>query len=296
MDPISVLVGPTAGGKSSVALALAPRLGAEIVSLDSMLLYRGMDIGTDKPIATDGVRHHLIDVLEPTERFDLKRYLEAADEAIAGIIARGRRVLVVGGTGLYLMGLLKGVFEGVPRDPALRERLAAFDTTDLHARLTERDPETAARLHPNDRRRITRALEVFETTGAPLAAHQTQFDGPDRYPARIAGIRWPREVLRERIRTRVDAMFAAGLVEEVRSLAGRLGPTAAQAVGYKEVVEALEGRTSMDEAHERIVSHTVRLMRRQSTWFKRFDVRWFEGAAPDLATDLIAYVRGTTVE
>lgn len=296
MDPICVLVGPTASGKSSAALAIAPALDAEIVSLDSMLLYRGMDIGTDKPTPTRAVPHHLVDVLDPSERFDLKRYLEAADAAIADIRARGRQVLVVGGTGLYLMGLLKGVFEGVPRDAALRSRVASLDNQELHDLLAERDPESANRLHPNDRRRIIRALEAMEATGSPMGALQTQFSGPDRYAARIAGIRVPRPILRERIVRRVDAMFRAGLVAEVKALAGTLGPTAAQAVGYKEVIEALEGRTDLDHARERIVSHTVRLMRRQGTWFKRFDVRWFEGETPDLAGNLTAYFRGTTVE
>lgn len=290
MEPLYVLVGPTASGKSSASLDLARELGAEIVSLDSMLIYRGMDIGTDKPQDTGGIPHHLVDLLEPGERFDLRRYLDAADRVIADIAARGRRVLVVGGTGLYLMGLLKGVFEGPARDAALRARLDTTATASLHARLAEVDPETAARIHENDRRRITRALEVHEATGRPLSALQTQFDGPDRYPAILAGIALPRAQLRERVCARIDAMFAAGLVEEVKGL--DLGPTAGQAVGYKEVVGALRGEYDLDEARRLIERNTMRLARRQGTWFKRFDIAWVDGNAADLAKRLLAIYRG----
>jgi tRNA dimethylallyltransferase len=293
MDPLFVLVGPTAGGKSRAAVPLARELGAEIVSLDSMLLYRGMDIGTDKP-ETGGVPHHLIDLLDPGERFDLRRYIEQADRAIQDISARGRRVLVVGGTGLYLRGLLKGVFEGVSRDAGLRERLAGIDAPVLHARLKEVDPEAAARIHENDRRRITRALEVHAATGRPLSELQTQFEGPDRYPAILAGLAWPRHALRDRVRARVAAMFEAGLVAEVSGLA--LGPTAAQAVGYKEVLGALRGEYTMDEARRLIERNTLRLARRQATWFKRFPIRWVDGSASDVVARLLAIYRGSTSE
>jgi len=288
-----VLVGPTAGGKSRAAVPVARELDAEIVSLDSMLLYRGMDIGTDKP-ATGGVPHHLIDLLDAKERFDLRRYIEQADRVIADISARGRRVLVVGGTGLYLRGLLKGVFEGVARNAELRAQLAATEASVLHARLREVDPEAAARIHRNDRRRITRALEVHAATGRPLSALQTQFEGPDRYPAVIAGLAWPRDALRERVRTRVAEMFRAGLVAEVSALS--LGPTAAQAVGYKEVLGALRGDYDMDEARRLVERNTMRLARRQATWFKRFPIRWVDGAAGDVVARLLAVYRGSTSE
>ncbi len=269
---IFVLVGPTASGKTACAIEVAPVLDAEIVSLDSMLLYRGMDIGTDKPRDQGGVRHHLIDLLDPTDRFDLARYIEQADAAIADIHARGKRALIVGGTGLYLMGLLKGVFEGAPRDPAYRATLAEIPAPDLHGRLTEVDPTTAKKLHPNDRRRITRALEVWRTTGTPLSALQTQFDGPDRYDAVLVGLQADREHLRARIRARIDEMFRDGLVEEVAGLT--LGDTAGQGVGYKEIVAMLAGEHDEAEARRLIERNTVRLVRRQSTWFKRFDITW----------------------
>ncbi|MHC4933045.1 MAG: tRNA (adenosine(37)-N6)-dimethylallyltransferase MiaA, partial [Planctomycetota bacterium] len=213
MAPLFVLVGPTAAGKTRASLEIARRLDAEIVSLDSMLIYRGMDIGTDKPRDLGGIPHHLVDLLDPAERFDLQHYLDRADAAIAGIRERGRRALVVGGTGLYLMGLLKGVFEGAPRNEALRAQLADVDLDSLHARLRAVDPPTAERVHPHDRRRILRALEVHAATGRPLSELQTQFEGPDRYDARLAGIRLPRPELKRRIEQRVHAMFEEGLVE-----------------------------------------------------------------------------------
>lgn len=281
-----MIVGPTASGKSRAAVPVARALGAEIVSLDSMLLYRGMDIGTDKPKDTGGVPHHLIDLLDPGERFDVRRFIDLAEEAIAGIRARGHRVLVVGGTGLYLMALLKGIFEGPRCNVPLRARLAEVDAPELHRRLAALDPGTAKGLHPNDRRRITRALEVFEATGRPLREQQTQFGGPDRHAAVIAGIRRPRAQLAERIRERVAAMFHAGLVDEVQGL--DLGPTASQAVGYKEVLGALRGEYDLAEARRLVERNTLRLARRQETWFRRFPVTWVDGAAEDLVDRLLA--------
>jgi len=289
VDPLLVLVGPTASGKSSAAIPVARALDAEVVSLDSMLLYRGMDIGTDKPRETGGVPHHLVDLLDPSERFDVRRYIDLAETAIGEIRARGRRVLVVGGTGLYLMALLKGVFEGPRCNAPLRARLADLESPELHRRLAAVDPETAGALHPNDRRRITRALEVFEATGRSLREQQTQFEGPDRHAAAIAGIRWPRAQLAQRIRQRVAAMFDAGLVDEVRRL--DLGPTASQAVGYKEVLGALRGEYDLAEARRLVERNTLRLARRQETWFKRFPVRWIDGAAEDVVGRLVAAFR-----
>jgi tRNA dimethylallyltransferase len=294
MEPLLVLIGPTASGKTRASLEVAAELDAEIVSLDSMLLYRGMDIGTDKPTDRRGIPHHLVDCLDPRDRFDLKRYLAQADAAIAEIRERGRPPLVVGGTGLYLMGLLKGVFEGAGRDEELRARCADTPASELHARLRRIDPRTAARLHENDRRRILRALEVHAATGRPLSELQTQFGGPDRYESVVAGIRLPREELRRRVELRVDSMFAAGLVEEVRAL--ELGPTASQAVGYKEVSAALRGEHDLAEARRLVVRNTMRLARRQRTWFKRFPVRWVDGTAPDVTERLLAIYCGSTIE
>ncbi len=281
-----MIVGPTASGKSRAAIPVARALGAEVLSLDSMLLYRGLDIGTDKPEDTGDVPHHGIDLLDPRERFDVRRYIDLAEEAIAGIRARGHRVLVVGGTGLYLMALLKGIFEGPRSNAPLRASFAEVEAPELHRRLAAVDPGTAKGLHPNDRRRITRALEVYEATGKPLREQQTQFQGPDRHEAVIAGIRLPRALLAERIRARVAAMFQKGLVDEVRGL--DLGPTASQAVGYKEVLGALRGEYDLAEARRLVERNTLRLARRQETWFKRFPVDWVDGAAGDLVERLLA--------
>jgi len=294
--PLFVLVGPTASGKSGAAVPVARALDAEIISLDSMALYRGMDIGTDKPRDLGGVRHHLLDLLEPTERFDLARFLAAADAAITGIRERNHRVLVVGGTGLYLMGLLKGVFGGAPRDPAFRATLSGVSGDTLHARLLEIDEATAARVHKNDRRRIVRALEVHAVTGKPLSELQTQFEGEDRYASVVAGVRRTRDDLRRRARLRIDQMWAEGLVEEVRGL--ELGDTAGQAVGYKEVAGFLSGEYDEEEAKRLVLRNTMRLVRRQGTWFKRFDVTWVDASPTDdagtLCPKLLEIYRGAT--
>ena len=294
MRPLLVLVGPTASGKSAAALPVARELDAEILSLDSMLLYRGMDIGTDKPLDRGGVPHHGIDLLDPTERFDTRRYLQSAEAAIAEIQARGREVLIVGGTALYLVSLLKGMFEGPARDATLRAKFDEQDSPVLHARLAEVDPVMAERLHPNDRRRITRALEVHALTGRPLSEQQIEWDAPDRFPSRMAGVRRPRDEVRARIERRVDQMLENGLVEEVRGL--ELGPTAGQAVGYKEVLGYLRGDYDLAEARRLIIRNTGRLARRQETWFKRLAVHWVDGNAPDLVARLVAFYRGSTMQ
>jgi len=292
--PLLVLVGPTASGKSSAAIPVARALGAEILSLDSMLLYRGMDVGTDKPVDLGDIPHHGIDLLDPAERFDTRRYLRNAEAAIADIQRRGHEVLVVGGTALYLVSLLKGMFEGPPRDAQFREELDRIASPDLHVRLEAVDPVMAERLHPNDRRRITRALEVHALTGRALSDLQREWDGPDRFPSRIAGVRRPREEVRARIERRVDEMLDRGLVEEVRGL--ELGPTAAQGVGYKEVLGYLRDEYDLAEARRLIIRNTGRLARRQETWFKRLDVHWIDGNASDLVEQLIDFYRGSTVQ
>ena len=246
------LTGPTAAGKTAVGVELARRIGAEIISMDSMALYRGMDIGTAKPTAAEraAVPHHLIDMLPPDQECSVAQYLDAAARAAADIRGRQRAVLFVGGTPLYLKALLRGIFQGPPADWELRRRLedeARRHGGDwLHRRLAEVDPEAAGRLHPNDTRRLIRAIEVFEKTGQPISRLQRQFDtGRPAEQCRVFVLDRPRAELAARIDRRVEAMFAAGLVEEVRGLlAGPhpLSKTARQAVGYREVIEHLEGR------------------------------------------------------
>ena len=272
------LTGQTASGKTAVGLRLAERIGAEIVSVDSMALYRRMDIGTAKPTAEERrrVAHHLVDVIEPYEEYSLAAYLDAAEDAVRAIRQRGRNVLFVGGTPLYLKGLLRGIFEGPAADWELRRRWAADARQRgrqwLHARLAAVDPAAAARLHENDLKRVIRALEVFEKTGRPLSDWQRQFDrGRPAEACRVFVLAWPTEQLRRRIDRRVEAMFAAGLVDEVRGLLAEprpLGHTAGQALGYREVVEHLAGARGLAETVALIQQRTRRFAKRQATWFR----------------------------
>ncbi len=276
-----MLTGPTASGKESVALHLAPLLGAEVLSLDSMKVYRGMDVGTSKVPAADRERvpHHLVDVASPAEGMSVHRFLFLADAAMAAIRARGRAVLAAGGTVLYLRALLYGVFDGPGADPALRagleEEAAASGTATLHARLAAVDPAAARRIHPTDLRRLVRALEVHGLTGRPISDLQVQWAATaPRIPHRAVALRRPRATLHRRIAARVDAMLAGGLVDEVRALLdapGGLGPTAAQAIGYREVAGLLRGEfATPGDAAARIRSRTNRLARMQETWLRSF--------------------------
>jgi tRNA dimethylallyltransferase len=272
------LTGPTAAGKSGVGVELAQRIDAEIVSLDSMALYRGMNIGTAKPTAQQrrSVPHHLIDVLEPYEEYSLAQYVEAAGRCAGEIASRGRQALFVGGTPLYLKGLLRGIFRGPPADWQLRRRLAddarQRGAEWLHGQVAEVDPAAAARLHPNDTRRLIRAIEVYEKTGRPISEFQQQFDvGRPAGDCRVFVLDWPKTELHLRIDRRVEEMFAAGLVDEVRGLLEGprpLSKTARQAVGYREVIEHLEGRRSLAETIALVQRHTRQLAKRQSTWFR----------------------------
>lgn len=280
------IVGPTGSGKGNVARRVAKRIGGEIISLDSMKIYRGLDVGTGKPSAEtrERVPHHLIDVVEPDEGFDVRRYVETASAAWRGITDRGKQPLFCGGTALYLVGLLKGLFEGPAADPALRQRFKAEAEEQgaeaLHHRLSTVDPDAAAKIHPRDLRRIIRALEVFEKTGRPLSKFHSGFEEREgEFQGRLVGIRWSKEKHRLRIDHRVDRMFELGLVEEVESLrdAGRLGRWSRSALGYPEILDALEGRISLGEAREAIKLHTWRYARQQRTWFKRFpEIQWYE--------------------
>jgi tRNA dimethylallyltransferase len=271
------LTGPTASGKTAVGVALARLLDAEVIALDSMTLYRGMNVGTAKPALAErqGVPHHLIDVLDPWESASVAQYRGWAAEIVGEIEARGKRVLFVGGAALYLKALLRGLFEGPGADPALRRELEgeAEHSGDaaLHARLAGLDPATAARLHPNDRRRVVRALEVVATTGRPLSGFQTGHDQPAPGGVAVFALERPREELRARIDQRVVTMFEDGLVEEVRALAGGPQPlhsVPAQGVGYREVADLLAGRASTAEAVDRTQARTRQFAKRQRTWFR----------------------------
>ncbi len=275
------LAGPTACGKSALSLALAEKIDAEIVSLDSMAIYRGMDIGTAKPSPAEQQRipHHLIDIRHPHETFSLAEYLQLAEQTCRQIFDSGRKPLFVGGTALYLRGLLRGVFDGPEADWELRDQLeqeAAGQSADyLHQKLQVCDPASASQLHPNDHRRIVRAIEVFEMTGTPLSQQQQQRALPEELrPQHVYWISPPRGWLHSRINQRVVEMFEAGLVNEVRGLLQLPQPichTARQALGYKEVIDLIVAEREPKEALETIQTRTRQFARRQHTWFRNLE-------------------------
>jgi tRNA dimethylallyltransferase len=300
-----VVVGPTASGKSRLAIELAGEVGGEVVSADSQQVYIGMDIGTGKvsPEERAAVPHHLLDVVRPDESMTAARFLELADAAIAAIAARGRPVVVAGGTGLYVRVLLFGLSAAPAGDPELRRALtdeaARSGTLALWRRLDEVDPEAAARIDRNDQKRIVRALEVFELSGIRLSEHQRRHDFrkvSPRYQARLVGLCAPRPELYSRIDARVDEMMDSGLLEEVRRLrSAGYGPElrSQQAIGYAELHEHLDGHRTLGEAVERIKRNSRRYARRQTSWYRGDErVVWHERAdAVDLG-ELRRYLAG----
>ena len=280
------LLGPTASGKSELALPLAEALGAEILSLDSMAVYRRMDIGTAKPSPAERARipHHLIDLVEPWESFDAARYRREALRAMEETFDRGKRVLFVGGTPFYFQVLTKGLFSGPPADPEIRrmflEEEEAGGEGTLHRKLARLDPAAAKRIHPRDTKRLVRALEVLEISGRPLSSLQKEWKKEEGVlPYQGVGIQREPQVLRERIRRRVRSMLGKGLVEETRAIleAGGFSPQASAALGYKQVLAFLRGELPEEELEERIFLRTWRFVRKQRTWFRKFrHVRWLD--------------------
>jgi len=285
---VAVLAGPTAVGKTRVALALAPEVGAEIINADSLQVYRELDIGTAKPTPEERalVPHHLIDIVAPDEPYDAARYLQDGRRVIGELARRGVPPLVVGGTGLYIKALLSGLFpdggkyEDVRR--RLRQELAALGLPALYARLGRLDPETARRLTPGDTYRILRALEVVEGSGTPLSVLAAAHRFADRpYETLKLGLTLPREELYARIEARVEAMLAAGWLEEVRRLLSRYPPNLKplRALGYRHLVAYLKGETGLAEAVAAIKRDTRRYAKRQLTWFRADpEMEWFHPA------------------
>lgn len=281
---IPAIVGPTAAGKSAVALHIAQRLGAEIISADSRQVYKFLDIGTAKPTAEERalVPHHLLDVRLPDEYYSAGEYARDATTAIEEVLARNRLPLVVGGSGFYIKALTDGLFGPRITEPALRERLRQeakrIGSMALWERLHKVDPVAAARLHPNDAQRIIRALEVYECTGVPLSVHQLWHRPQCSFRWRFIGLRWPRQELYRRIEQRVDQMIADGLEQEVRQLlamgyGGELNSL--RTVGYKEMMAFVRGALSLPEAVAQIKQHTRNYAKRQLTWFGRdMRVQW----------------------
>ena len=283
---IVVIAGPTASGKTELSLALAERLNGEIVSADSMQIYRGMDIGTAKPTIGErrGIPHHMLDVAEPGDDWSVSRYEQQASNCVDDILRRGRLPILCGGTGLYINAVISGAgFQASGADSGVRAALEkqwdAQGADAMCARLRAVEPESAARLHPNDRRRIIRALEVYELTGETISEHNRRTrERPPRYDAVMLGLKTdPRDVLYQRIDRRVGKMVEQGLIEEVRSLwqRGVLKGTAAQAIGYKELIDYFESRKTLDEALRAIQQKSRNYAKRQLTWFQADDrIHW----------------------
>ena len=291
------VTGATASGKTAISIDLAKKLGAEIISLDSMAVYRGMDIGTAKVSKTlqMEVPHHLIDIVDPGDLFSVTQYRKRAIQAIQEIKARGKQVIFVGGSALYLKALLRGIFDGPPADAGFREQiekeLESVGIEELHKRLQQVDPVSAQKLHPNDKRRIIRALEVYRTSGQPISHLQNEFESahsPEN--CKVFTLRHPRDVLHERIQRRVDWMFENGLVDEVAGLLsvhGQLGKTASQAVGYLEVIAHLRDEYDLDRTRELVLFRTRQFARHQETWFRGLtECRMIE-ITPDIPVESI---------
>ena len=282
---VIVILGPTAGGKSDLALELARRRGGELVSADSMQVYRGMDIGTAKPTAVERaeIAHHAIDLVDASEEgFTVARWLAVADAAVEDILARGKTPIVVGGTNLYIRAFLEGLDEAPAADAAFRAALDAVPSDELHARLAAQDPAAAARLHPNDRRRVTRALEIAHATGETATERRTAWNDAGVAPRRgdlfTVILDWPVELINRRINARVKRMFEDGFVREVAELLDRGGlcAQARAACGYEELIAAIGDGTraprqrDLDEAAEQTKIRSRRLAKQQRTWLKRF--------------------------
>lgn len=298
--PLLVLVGPTAVGKTALSVAVARRIGAEIISGDSMQVYRQMDIGTAKITTAEmeGVPHHLIDIKWPNEPFSVAEFQQRVDGLVQQIHSRGRLPMLVGGTGLYVRAVTQAyTFTEMEPDLNLREQLrqeeAERGTGYLHRRLAAVDPASAQKLHPNDTFRLVRALEVFELTGVPISQSQTAAAAEPRYDDLLIGLTLDRELLYRRIDQRVDAMFAAGWLQEVEGLLQRYGPhpRAMEALGYRELVLYLRGIITWAEATELIKRNTRRFAKRQFTWFRRDErIRWLDVTEPAARNQAVAEI------
>ncbi len=273
-EPLLVIAGPTASGKTRLAIELAERFGAEIISADSQQVYRHFDIGTAKPSVAElrRVPHHLISCVEPTDAFNAVRYQTMADAVIADLRARGRRVVLVGGTGLYIRILLHGVVPAPGSDDALRAELSRLDDDALHARLREVDPVSAARLPPRDRVRLIRAIEIFTLTGEPASTHRERHSFQSaRHPYQLWVLDPPRDALYAAINARTKTMFEAGLIDETRRLvaAGYRNAAPMIAVGYAQALAVVDGRMTEADAITDVAQKTRHFAKRQWTWFRK---------------------------
>ncbi len=299
--PVIVVCGPTASGKTGLGIELAKAFGGEVVSADSMQVYRRLDIGTAKPDMEEraGIVHHMMDVAEPTESYSVARYCNEASAVIRDIHARGKLPIIVGGTGLYTDNLVSNTdFSSPQGDERLRAELNAVAEEKgreyVHGLLRDLDPDEAERIHPNNLKRVIRSIELIRTSGESRESLNSKSRRPSPYSAIWLGIQWPREELYRRINKRVGIMLDKGLVEEVRRelLPIRdIAPTAIQAIGYKEILEYFDGRATLDEAVENIRQSSRRYAKRQLTWFRRNEaINWLTPENPvNSAIKLIKY-------
>jgi len=295
-----LILGVTASGKGRLAFELAKAADAEIISIDSMKVYRRMDIGTAKPSkdVRQQVRYHLIDIVEPSESFSVARFLELAQQAIDDINSRGKNIIAVGGTALYIKALLYGLFEGPGTDESIRQQLRteaqAKGLEALHKRLEQIDPVAANNIHPNDAKRIIRALEVHTITGKPISSFQKQFDAEPSSDWVVIGLRRDKAEESKRINARVKRMIDEGLVEEVQRLLAEEKPLSKQArcaIGYAEIIKHLQGKIGLDEAIEQMKKNTRKLAKAQRTWFKTFrQVNWLDIEAAQQQDSILAHI------
>lgn len=296
--PIRALVGPTASGKTALAMEVARRAGAEVISMDSMLVYRELNIGTAKPSPEEqeAVPHHMIDLVSVSDPFDASLWVKGAREAMRDCLDRGRRVLFVGGTGFFLAALLRGLFDGPASDQVIRARLEKTAQEEgaavLVKRLQEVDPRSAERIHPNDLRRVIRALEVHEQTGRTLSDWQQEWSGsPERLGnARLLGLHLEVSVIDERIRDRTRAMIQQGWRDE--ALAARaigFSRSAAQALGYSEILSWADGEASEEETVDKIALATRQFARRQRTWYRKFQIQWADPGEDQLVENALSH-------
>ena len=303
MDKIICIAGPTASGKTALSIALAQELDGEIVSCDSMQIYRGMDIGTAKPTLEErrGIPHHMLDVADPTEDFSVSRYCNMASPIVDDILNRGKTAIIVGGTGLYMDALIRGndfaPFPSTGRREELEELAQREGIEAVLCKLREVDPDSAARLHPSDQKRIIRALEVYLETGETITAHNEKTKQiPPRYnPVWFALEDENRQDLYDRIDSRVDFMLEMGLLEEIRALLDRGIPakcTAMQAIGYKEFLQALSGEITVEEAAEEVKKASRHYAKRQLTWFRRNEnIQWLRRASGESTAEILSRAR-----
>jgi tRNA dimethylallyltransferase len=293
-----LILGVTAGGKGKLAFELAKKLDAEIISIDSMKVYRRMDIGTAKPAIEfrNQIKHHLVDVVEPSEPFSVDTFLNLTDQAVKEIQSKNKPVVAVGGTAMYIKALLYGIFEGPGTDENIRKQLkdqiTQLGLPELHKKLAAVDPESANRIHQNDEKRIIRALEVYELTGKPISNFQQQFNAEPKDDWLVIGLQRDKTDASSRINARVKKMIEQGLVDEVKSLLTEEKPLSMQArcaIGYAEIINYLQGNEDLEKSIEQIKINTRRFAKAQRTWFKTFRfVNWIDLAPDDKVDQVLA--------